>query len=110
MDTQNIIYYNKKKPIDSIGSVLSKKINKPKERHCAYEWQDRAFDIATKLGIDFKQPQAKRYLANWLRLFRNAFTQNKQGKLDNCYSFVVDYTKPLNSESKIRLFFWKFSR
>ena len=102
MDT-GITYY-KKKEIETIGSILKK--TPIKKKHCTYEWQDRAFEMAEKLNIDFKAE--RKHLGNWLRLFKDDYTGNKSGKLDNCYSFIVDYNQPLNTEAKIKMFFWRY--
>lgn len=101
------ITYNQKKKIDSIGDCL-KKFEITKKKHCAYQWQDKAFEIAEKLKIDFKRN--KKDLPNWLSLFKRAFSSGRAGKLDKCYSFLVDYTKPLDDQGKIRLFFWRFGK
>jgi hypothetical protein len=104
--TDGIIYYKKKKLPDSIGEALKGHFDRPKKKVCAYEWQDKAFDIANKLSIDFKKN--KRLLPNWLSLFKRAFNSGRSGRLDKCYSFVVDYIKPLDDTSKVKLFFWRY--
>lgn len=101
------ITYNQKKKIDSIGDCI-KKFEIKKEKHCYYEWQDKAFDIANRLKIDFTKN--KKELPKWLSLFKRAYLTGRVGKLENCYSFLIDYTKNLDDISKIRLFFWKFGQ
>lgn len=97
--------WRKKKP-EGISDILKEKANAKPKRVCAYEWQDRAFDIANKLGIDFKKN--KKLLPNWLSLFKNAYCRGRIARLENCYSFVVDYSKQLDDLSKIKLFFWRY--
>lgn len=99
------MYYDtKKKEISTIGKLLLK----PKEvkKHCTYEWQDKAFEIAEKLGIDFKVN--KTHLGNWLRLFKTAYGKGLEIKLNNCYSFISDYPRSLSDEGKIKMFFWRY--
>jgi hypothetical protein len=104
----DIIYYQKPKQPETIGNALKDRFNKPKKKTCAYQWQDRAFTVADKLGIDFKNNP--RLLPQWLRFFKIAFTKGLETKLDRCYSFIVDYPKYLNTEAKVKLFYWKFTR
>jgi len=103
--TDGITYYQKKKKIpDTIGEALKGHFDKPKKKVCAYEWQDRAFMISEKLGINWKEN--RKYLSGWLKLFKTG----NPNKLDRCYSFIYDYPKQLNSEAKIKLFYWKYNR
>jgi len=97
--------WRKKKP-EGIFDILKEKANAKPKKVCAYEWQDRAFDMAKKLNIDFKKNKAE--LPKWLSLFKNAYNRGRVGRLENCYSFVVDYTKQLDDIGKIRLFFWRY--
>jgi len=101
-----ITIYEKKDRTEGIGNLLTRFANKPQKKTCTYEWQDKAFTIADKLGINFKEN--KKDLPNWLRLFKTAFTAGKQVKLDQCYAFLIDYPKELNQESKLKLFYWKY--
>jgi hypothetical protein len=97
--------WRKKKP-STIGDCLGKfKIkDKPKRQ----EWQLKAFDIADKLKIDFKNNRKE--LPKWLSLFRNAYKNGRLGRLESCYSFLADYGKSLTDLDKIRLFFWKYGK
>lgn len=104
----DITYYQKPKQPETIANTLKDRFNKPKKRTCAYQWQDKAFEVADKLGIDFKKN--KQLLPQWLRFFKLAFVKGLDFKLDKCYSFMADYPKELNSEAKVKLFYWKFTR
>lgn len=101
-----IIYKDKPKP----SSLLEILKNRPQEvkKHCTYEWQDKAFEIADKLHIDFKKHRTQ--LGSWLNLFKTAYSKGRQGKLDSCYSFISDYPKDLDSSGKIKLFYWKYGQ
>jgi hypothetical protein len=103
-----IIYDKKPKQPETIASVLSDRFKKdePKKKVCAYQWQDYAFVIADKLGIDFKNPVNRKFLSRWFSLFK----RGGQAKIDRCYSFLADYTTPLSPEGKIKMFFWKFGQ
>lgn len=95
----------KQKP-NSLGDLIKKfEVVKTVKRT---EWQIKAFDVADKLKIDFKKNRAD--LGKWLSLFKSAYTGGKLGKLDKCYSFVIDYSKNLTDVQKIRLFFWRYGK
>lgn len=89
---------------ENIGSILTRFKIAPK-KVCKYEWQDKAFTVADKLGIKFTK-ETRALLPRWMSLFKSGSIS----KIERCYSFVVDYNKPLNSDGKIRLFFWKYGQ
>lgn len=95
------------KKIESVASILSEKYKRPPKKVCAYQWQDRAFEIAEKLGIDWKTN--KKLLPQWLKFFKLAYNNGKSGRIDNCYSFLVDYSKDIDTSHKIKLFYWRFN-
>ena len=98
-----ITYYKKTKP-EPINVILPKVLESKK--HCAHEWQDRAFEIADKLDINLKKT---RLIGSWLKLFKLAYSKGKETKLDQCYSFLSDYSRDLSSEGKIKMFFWRYN-
>ncbi len=90
--------------IDTVNKVGKKK-------HCHYEWQNRAFEMADKLKIDFNKKELKdKFLKNWLSLFKRAYSSGRIGRLESCYSFLIDYTKNIDDQSKIKLFFWRYGQ
>jgi len=96
-----------KKGISSVSEALMSSLKEKEDKKvCSYEWQDKALRYAHSLGINWDDVNVIKQKAKgrWMSLFKKG-----GGKLDVAYSFVSDYTKPLDSLGKIKMFFWKYN-
>ncbi|MGI8419493.1 MAG: hypothetical protein ACR2LN_02505 [Candidatus Levyibacteriota bacterium] len=93
-----------KKSLNSVGAILQDKykFSPPKSNAITTQWQDKAFRYADKLQIKLTEELKGR----WLKAFKQAENGRKTSNLEKAYSYLVDYPNQLNSEEKIKYFFY----
>lgn len=64
-------------------------------------WQDKAFRYAHELGIELTTTTKPR----WLKVFKDAANGKNPANLERAYSYLHDYSKPLDSQQKMLFFF-----
>ena len=84
--------------MDNLSGILQSRFDKIKEikPRKVEPWQDKAVMIANKLDIKLSP--------RWFKFFKVAYLKEKQGKLEECYSFVSDS----GTDHPEQLFYWRW--
>ena len=104
--------YSKKGIVD-LKTILQKyDIQTLDKKKQLQEFQRFALEVAEKMKINFDDPIIKKskWRMKWFSMFKTMMRNERWGTLNQAYSFCVDYNKPLTSEAKLKLFFWKIKQ
>lgn len=84
-----------------LSQVLSDKPSPKPSLGISTPWQEKALRYADALQIDL----LKAYKPRWMKVFKQAHQGKNRGNLEQAYSYLADYEKPIDNEGKILLFF-----
>jgi hypothetical protein len=91
--------------LSSVADIISKKkfevIENKQPSGISYDWQEKALRYAKDLNLVLGTHAKGR----WMKIFKQASEGRKAKNLEEAYSFIVDYPKPLTNEQKMMFFF-----